>query len=166
MPGITHDTSLYLNPVCADLSRAERLVVRSLRRWLKGGGDWDRAVADASRNLKPTSARAYVNGLAGLATTIDDGARRMLRLRLPSCTRVSADERTVLALIGALQHDRFDYAHALLRYLIQPAGRQAAMAHALSVARAMQKGGLGLARPRAARPPRVDDARQALRAVA
>ena len=165
MPGISHDTSFHRNPACGELFRAERLVVRSLRRWLRGGADWDRAVAEASRVLKPVQAVTFVNGLAGMANALDDGARRMLCLRFPSCARVATDERAILALIGALQQDRFDVGHALLRYLIRPGGRQVAMAHAVSVAHALQKSGLGIARPRAPRPSRVHD-KVGLRAVA
>jgi len=151
----THDQSLYRPTArqCPDLCRAEKLLIRGLRRWLRGGPDWERAKRDATRALKPAQAMVFVNGLMGLADAIDTHARRRLRLRLPQCERVSSDERALLAMIGALQHDRFDHAHAVLAYLVRPAGRNPAMAHALTIARTLGKGGLPLAAPRAVQPP-------------
>ena len=75
--------------------------------------DWHRAVAEASQGLKPVPAQAFSNGLAGLAAALDDGAQRMLWLRVPSCPQVTADERALLALIGALQHKYFEFGQAL-----------------------------------------------------
>lgn len=157
------EPSLYRSPVCLQLDRGEDLFVRSLRRWLRGGAEWERTVQEAVRLLKPAPGMVFVHALNNLATAIDSHSRRSLRLRLPGCRRVSADERMLVALIGAVQNGLDDHAGALLSYLITPAGRGPAITHAFSLAAALKKGGFAFAPPRGLRPP---GAKPGLRAVA
>ena len=89
---------------------------------------------------------------ATLARIRARGARRMLRLRTPLSNHVSADERAIIALVGAIQHDRFEHAHALLNYLVQDHAGRTVMIHAVTIAKTMAKGGFNLAAPVAHRP--------------
>ena len=156
MSNFSQEPSLFHQKVCPNLCRGERLFIGSLRRWMRGSEDWDRAVREAVTVLKPAAGLVFANALGSLAQVIDDHARRTLRMRIPSSKLVSTDERSLIALIGALQHDRFDHAHAILQYLVVPAARRAAISHALSVSRALQKGGFNFLMPRGARPARAE----------
>ena len=137
---------------CPDFCRGERFMISALRRWLRGGEDWQRAIRDAGRHLKPALAMSFTNTLNSVGEGLDGGARRMLRLRTPLSNHVSADERAIIALVGAIQHDRFEHAHALLNYLVQDHAGRTVMIHAVTIAKTMAKGGFNLAAPVAHRP--------------
>ena len=56
-----------------DFCRGERFMIGALRRWLRGGEDWQRAIRDAGRHLKPALAMSFTNALNSLGEGLGGG---------------------------------------------------------------------------------------------
>jgi len=106
------------------LDPPERLVVGSVRRWLKAPEEWSRVEAEFHLLFGDDECLFALNGLKGLLEILAAHARRTLYFHLPCCRLVSADERSLLSLVAALQHGRQQHAQAILRWLL-PAVHQA-----------------------------------------
>lgn len=129
------------------LDAPERLLVGSVRRWLKASADWP-IIADQFRLAFGDNECLYaLNGLKGLLETLATGARRTLYFHQPCCGHVSADEQSLLTLIAALQHGRHGHAHAILRWLLPISHQAAAYKHAFWLACGMAECGLTLKPP-------------------
>jgi hypothetical protein len=79
--------------------------------------------------------------LARLVRLLTRQGRRPFRTLPLDHHEVGADERCFLALLAALQAGREDHAAALLRWLMPPAGRAAALGAAHHVAQAIEESG-------------------------
>ena len=132
----------HLSPL--DLGQGERLFIRSIRRWARSNEEWGRAVRDAVRILKPKEGIIFVNALDRFAAGLDANARRSIRLRIPMCNRMSADERAFLCVIGAVQNTHNQHAEALIRYLILPVDQKSAYTNLDSLAKALAESGFFL----------------------
>ncbi len=73
------------------------------------------------------------------------GARRALDVHLPTCSQVSRDEATILALCGLAQGDHVGPLGASLDVLMMPAAARIAMERLRSFAVTLQQAGLHLA---------------------
>jgi len=130
---------------CAcSLPIAERFVLWAVRQW-----QCDRAV--------PTEGSALHGGfkVAGLIEALPDfaiamdalffGARRALDVHLPTCSQVSRDEATILALCGLAQGNHMGPLGASLDVLMMPTAARIAMERLKSFAVTLQQAGLHLA---------------------
>ncbi len=130
----------HLSPL--DLGQGERLLIRSIRRWARNSEEWGRAVRDAVQILKPKEGIIFVNALDQFAADVDANARRSIRLRIPMCNRMSADERALLCLVGALHNNHNQHADALISYLILPVGQKSVYTNLDRLAKALTEGGV------------------------
>jgi len=116
-------------------------------------------------NGGPTVGRAFRRTLGGPAAhqalgaflsfvgLMSFNARRTLRFRLPDCRKVSADERTLVALLAALQAGRVSHARSLVSWLFPPGAQELAFAYAANLARGFREGGLRVNGPSVRRRP-------------
>lgn len=74
--------------------------------------------------------------------------RRTFYLMRPGSTGVTADERALLAMIGAVLHDRRTHANAIATLLLPPTCHGTVLAVAGELGRALRSGGLMIAPPR------------------
>jgi len=150
----TAETSLRQLCPARDLSPAERLLVRSIRTMVftDNGG---KAVARAfRRKLGDAAAHQALAALFSFVGLLSGNARRNLRFRLPQCRKVSADERTLVALLAALQAGRMSHARSLIGWLLPPGTQEPAFAYAASLARGFREGGLMFNGPSVRRIPK------------
>ena len=92
--------------------------------------------------LKPKKGIIFVNALDQFAADVDANARRSIRLRIPMCNRMSADERALLCLVGALHNNHNQHADALISYLILPVGQKSVYTNLDRLAKALTEGGV------------------------
>lgn len=129
------------------LDPPERLVIGSVRRWLKAPEEWSSVEAEFHLLFGDDECLFALNGLKSLLEILAAHARRTLFFHVPCCRLVSADERSLLSLIASLQHGRQHHAQAILRWLL-PASHQArAYTHAFWLACGMADCGLTLKPP-------------------
>src|SRR5690606_6371081 len=127
---------------------AELLLVGSIRRWLRDAEEWPAVVDEfivAFGGRDPTFA---LNGLKCLLESLSGAARRTRQFHRPGCSRLSADEATLVALIATLQKDRQAHAEAILRWLLPRPAQGGALRHAFWIAHGMSEAGLRLRLPR------------------
>lgn len=134
------------------LSEPEWLVVRLTRLWLWQPDCRPEVAATWDRALGPVAGFRATVALGGLLDALASGARRTLNLHRPLCRCVTADERAVLTVLGALQAGRVDHAEAVLRWLVSPADRPHARLFADRLAVAMADGGVAVRCPAVPRP--------------
>lgn len=124
----------------------ERFVLWAVRQW-----QHDHAL--------PTEGSALHGGfkVAGLLNALPDfaiamdalffGARRALRVHLPTCSQVSPDEATIVALCGLAQGDHDGPLGASLGALMEPAASRVATERLKRFAVTLAHAGLRLAPP-------------------
>jgi hypothetical protein len=129
------------------LDSPERLIVGSVRLWLRAPSDWP-VIADNFRLAFGDNESLFaLNGLKGLLETLAKSARRTLYFHQPCCGQVSADERSLLALVAALQHGCHEHAQAILRWLLPAPSQAEAYKHVFWLACGMADCGLMLKPP-------------------
>jgi hypothetical protein len=134
-------------PDCAcALPIGERFVLWAIRQW-----QHDRAL--------PTEGSALHGGfkVAGVLDALPDfavamdavffGGRRVLRVHLPSCSQVSRDEATLVALCGLAQGDHDGPLDASLAVLTVPSAARVPGERLKSFAATLGRAGLRLAPP-------------------
>jgi hypothetical protein len=130
-----------------DLDLPGRLVVGGVRLWLEAPANWPVVAEDFRLAFGDGESLFALNGFKGLLELLARDARRTLYFHKPKCARVSADERTLLTLLAALQHGRDEHARAVLRWLLPPPQQGAAYVHAFWLACGMAECGLMLRPP-------------------
>jgi hypothetical protein len=141
---------------CAcSLPIGERFILWALRQWQQ-----DRAL--------PTHESALYRGfkIAGVLEALPDfaiamdafffGARRAMGVHLPSCSRVSRDEATIVALCGLAQSDHDGALHASLDVLMAPTASRVAAERLKAFAASLAAAGLRVSPPAGAAGARIN----------
>lgn len=127
----------HQQPSFDDLSTPEQLVLWTLRMWLED----HRNLGLIQQTLWIACGLAHVEaalaGFDGLLRTLRRDGRRALRLHPSGCRALSADERTLLALIAVHQARHAEHAAALVRWLVPPAAAARLSGYATAVATAL-----------------------------
>jgi hypothetical protein len=139
-----------------DLAEGEQLVVWAFRTWLEGS-DSRPALANAFLlHCGILNAEAAGKNFERLADTLACHSRRTLGFHRAECIAVSASERTLLALIAAVQADNRDYAAAVIRWLVPREAAADVERHATAFAGVLALSGLELP-VRVAQPVPVEE---------
>lgn len=129
--------------ICS-LPLGERFVLWALRQWHLEG-----AIPRQGSALHEGFRMAnLLEVLPDFAIAMDAylfGARRGLEIHLPSCSCISADEATLVALCGLAQSGHQGRLQASLSRLVVPAAAQAAAEKLTGFSLALARGGLHLA---------------------
>jgi hypothetical protein len=129
------------------LEAPERLIVNAVRVWLQMPTNWPLVAEDFRLAFGDNESLFALNGLKGLLELLAAHARRTLYFHRPCCSRISADERALLTLIGALQHGRHAHAQAVLSWLLPGPQQAEAYKHAFWLACGMAECSLLLGLP-------------------
>ncbi len=132
-----------------NMSRGERLIINSLRRWIFDKKSMPRISRRFRNDLGCGPGRLAIEGFCALANLLTTSSRRAVFIRYPSCSNVSTDERTIIALIAAAQHNQHLHVSALTRWVFPLAVQTLAIAYVSMVAIALKDGGCTLTRPAA-----------------
>ncbi len=153
MTGLRVDPSLnrYLCPVC-DLANGERLIISAFRRWLHDRASLPKIAQRFCQSLGRDKGHRAIEGFCVLFDLLANNARRQISLRYPGSDKVSTDERTLIALVAAAQHNNHDRVAALVRWLLPSAVQGLAVINTLAFAAALKEGGYILAQPSPRRP--------------
>lgn len=133
--------------------RPECLLLDSLRLWSQSPSNLEHIRRMLTRELGPDAAFRTAKSLKFFCHVIGLHARRTLQLMHPGVLAATADERTMLALIGAVLHGRRVQAHAIADWLLPPQCHGTVIAIAGELGRSMRSGGLVIAPPRGAQVP-------------
>tara|TARA_R110002126_G_scaffold14572_2_gene61020 strand:- start:1122 stop:1622 length:501 start_codon:yes stop_codon:yes gene_type:complete len=134
--------------------RPESLLLDGVRLWSQNPENYayirrryacELGAAAAERAAKATKMLAHVIGL---------NARRTFYLCHPGAMTATADERALLALIGAVLHNRRGQGSAIATWLLPPNCHGTVLALAGELGRAFATGGLELAPPRLPSAPK------------
>jgi hypothetical protein len=141
---------------CAcSLPIGERFVLWALRQWQQ-----DRTL--------PTQGSALYGGfkVAGLLEALPDfaiamdafffGTRRAMRVHLPTCSQVSTDEATIVALCGLAQSDHDGPLRASLDVLMAPAASRLAAERLKAFAVSLASAGLRVSPPTGSAGARIN----------
>jgi len=136
---------------CAcSLPMGERFVLWALRQWQQ-----DRALpAEGSALYRGFKLAGLLDALPDFAIAMDAflfGARRAVHVHLPTCSRVSGDEATLVALCGLAQSDHDGPLMASLDVLMAPTASRVAGIRLKAFAVALAMAGLRLS-PAAGEP--------------
>jgi len=132
-------------PGCAcGLPISERFVLWALRQWQQ-----DRALpAEGSTLHRGFQMAGLLDALPDFAIAMDAflfGARRAMEIHLPTCSQVSGDEATLVALCGLAQGDYDGPLLASLDVMMAPTASRVAAAKLKSFAVALGSAGLRFA---------------------
>lgn len=130
-----------------ELEVAERLIVRSFRRWVVGlrhndGKHWSQVWTDFAGRFGDADGKAALSGFARLIRSLQSHARRSITYHQPCCPCLSADEIRITNLIAACQERRLSHAHALAEWMVRPDGIGDLLDAASQLAHFMQCHGL------------------------
>ena len=131
-------------PGCAcALPISERFVLWALRQW-----QYDRALPTEKSALhRGFKCAGVLEALPDFAIAMDAflfGARRAIEIHLPTCSKVSRDEATVVALCGLAQSDHDGPMMASLDVLMAPTASRVAGIRLKAFAVALAEAGLRL----------------------
>lgn len=154
MSGIRVEPSLNRN-LCPleNLARGEKLIINALRKWLFNSRTLPRIARRFQSELGPAPGHLAMEGFLGAAELLSNESRRVVFFRYPSCTKISTDERSIITLISAAQHNDYPHMAALARWLFVPASQRRAISQFTILAFALRDGGCLLARPVNRIPP-------------
>jgi hypothetical protein len=132
-------------PACAcNLPIGERFVLWALRQWQQ-----DRALPSEGSTLhRGFQAAGLLEALPDFAIAMDAflfGARRAMEIHLPTCSKVSRDEATLVALCGLAQGDLDGPMLASLDLMMAPTASRVAAIRLKAFAVALSTAGLRLA---------------------
>ena len=132
-------------PGCAcNLPIGERFVLWALRQWQQ-----DRALpAEGSALHRGFQTAGLLEALPDFAIAMDAflfGARRAMEIHLPTCSKVSRDEATLVALCGLAQGDLDGPMLASLDLMMVPTASRVAAIRLKAFAVALSSAGLRLA---------------------
>ena len=133
----------------------ERFVLWAVRQWRQ-----DRALpAEGSILHRGFKMAGLLEVLPGFAIAMDAflfGARRAIEIHQPTCSRVSRDEATLVALCGLAQGDFDGPLMASLEVMIAPTASRVAAIRLKAFAVALGSAGLRLGPPRGDAPGRLN----------
>ena len=132
-------------PACAcNLPIGERFVLWALRQWQQ-----DRALPSEGSTLhRGFQSAGLLEALPDFAIAMDAflfGARRAMEIHLPTCSKVSRDEATLVALCGLAQGDFDGPMLASLDLMMAPTASRVAAIRLKAFAVALSTAGLRLA---------------------
>lgn len=157
----------YVSPLKLDetrFCRAEALLLDCFRLWSQSPENYTYLRGLMAREFGSPHADRASKAVKLLAHVLGLHARRTFYLMHPGCKGATADERALLALIGAILHDRRPHANAIASWLIPTSCHGTVLAVAGEIGRAFKAGGLVIAKPR--NPVVPDPQEKVLRAVA
>ncbi len=164
---MTHKKRAYVNPLKFDetqFCRAESLLLDCFRLWSQSPENYTYLRGLMAREFGAPHADRAGKAVKLLAHVLGLHARRTFYLMHPGCKGVTTDERALLALIGAVLHDRRPHANAIATWLLPTSCHGTVLAVAGEIGRAFKAGGLEIAKPREPAAPRAKE--KSLRAVA
>lgn len=128
--------------------RPECLLLDGLRLWSQNPENLAYVRRIMTAEVGPRSTTRIIKALKLLGHLVGLHARRTFRLRHPGAHGATADERALIALIGAVLHDRRGQAHAIAEWLLPVQCHGTVLALAGELGRAMRAAGLEIAPPR------------------
>lgn len=128
--------------------RPECLFLDSLRLWSQNPANLEHIRRMMTRELGPAPAERAAKGLKFFGHVVGMHARRTLTLLHPGVIGATADERAMLAMIGAVLHGRRTQARAIADWLLPPDCHGTVMALSGELGRAFRAGGLEFPAPR------------------
>ena len=134
--------------------RAECLVLDGVRLWSQAPQNLDYVRRRLTDEIGAMAGERAAKAIKMLGHLIGVHARRTFYLMHPGASGVTADERALLAMIGAQLHGRRAHANALATWLLPHHCHGTVLAVAGELGRALRRGGLDIAPPREASPPR------------
>ena len=146
----------YVSPLKSNKTRfcrAESLLLDCFRLWSQSPENYTYLRGLMAREFGTPHADRACKGVKLLAHVLGLHARRTFYLMHPGCEGATADERALLALIGAVIHDRRPHAKAIASWLLPTQCHGTVLAVAGEIGRAFKAGGLEIARPRNSATP-------------
>lgn len=157
----------YVNPSNFDetrFCRAESLLLDCFRLWSQSPENYTYLRGLMAREFGSPHADRAGKAVKLLAHVLGLHARRTFYLMHPGSKGATADERALLALIGAVLHDRRPHANAIASWLLPTSCHGTVLAVAAELGRAFKAGGHEIAKPR--NPVALNTEEKVLRAVA
>lgn len=130
--------------------RPECLLLDSLRLWSQNPTNLEHIRRMMTREMGPDAAFRAAKALKFFCHVVGLHSRRTMMLMHPGVIGATADERAMLALIGAVLHGRRSQAHALANWLLPVSCHGTVIAISGELGRALKSGGLEIASPRSA----------------
>lgn len=133
--------------------KPESLLLDGFRLWSQSPQNMAYIRRRLAAEMNEGSAERAAKAMKLLAHVIGVHARRTFYLMHPGSTGATADERALLAMIGAVLHGRRGHANAIAQWLLPTDCHGTVLAVAGELGRALKAGGLEISAPRlAARP--------------
>jgi len=157
----------YVTPSNLDetrFCRAESLLLDCLRLWSQSPENYTYLCRMIAREIGAPHADRAGKAVKFLAHVLGLHARRTFYLMHPGNKGATADERALLALIGAVLHGRRGHANAIASWLLPTSCHGTVLAIAGELGRSFRAGGLEIAKPREPNIVRIEE--RHLRAVA
>lgn len=131
----------------SELDPAERLVVRSFRRWVLGlkqntADHWDYVWEEFASQLGPQDGRDALSGFAGMVKALQCNARRRICYHQPCCPYLGADEVSIVCFVAACQNGELCLARSLVEWLIKSEGTEEIIEAGRRLAEGMHRHGL------------------------
>lgn len=135
--------------------KPESLLLDGFRLWSQSPQNMTYVRRRLAAEMGEGAAERVAKAMKLLAHVIGVHARRTFYLMHPGSAGATADERALLAMIGAVLHGRRGHANAIAQWLLPTRCHGTVLAVAGELGRAMRTGGLEIAPPRDATPPRL-----------
>ncbi len=123
-----------------DLTEAEQLVIRSLRRSLAGGPQREMLWRSLAYELDAGEARAAMKGLEAMIGVLTAHAQRNIAYHQPCCPCIGPDEVGLLTLVTAVQREQHALAKLVAGNFVCDAGLRVLLAATDMFAAALKRG--------------------------
>jgi len=128
--------------------RPEALLLDCFRLWSQSPDNYTYLSGLIAREVGRPHAERSAKAIKLLAHVLGLHSRRTFYLMHPGSKGATADERALLALIGAVLHNHRTHANAIAMWLLPVTCHGTVLAVAGELGRAFRAGGLEIARPR------------------
>jgi len=136
--------------------RPESLLLDSFRLWSQNPENLTYIRRRLCSEIGTAAGERAAKAMKLLAHILGLQTRRTFYLMRPGSLRVTADERTLIAMIGALLHDRRPHANAMAALILPTMCHGTVLALAGELGRAFKMGGLVIAPPRESCQPQQE----------
>lgn len=130
--------------------RPECLMLDSIRLWSQSPENLTYVRRRLCHEIGPTAGERAAKAIKLLGHILGMQTRRTFYLMRPGSLQATADERALLAMIGAVLHGRWPHANAIATLLLPVSCHGTVLAVAGELGRAFKMGGLEIAPPRTA----------------
>ena len=144
--------------ICNDetrFCRPESLLLDSFRLWSQSPENLTYIRRRLCHEMGPPAGERAAKAIKLLGHILGLQTRRTFYLMRPGSNGVTTDERSLLALIGAVLHDRRPHANAIAMLLLPVSCHGTVLAVAGELGRALRSGGFVIAPPRGVMSPPV-----------